>query len=90
MPLPRDIQVCKHGVRTDQHVCYDCEDEKMDAQLKTISSLKKDKFRKELICAALTGLVDSMEYFPEKLAKEAIGYADAVLKILEEEDERNN
>ena len=43
-------------------------------------------FRRSLICAALTGLVDSMEYFPEKLAKEAIGYADAVLKILEEEE----
>ena len=67
----------------------------MDNQLKTISELKKNKFRERLICAALTGLT-----FPNEpkvkgevtllahdiAATEAIKYADAVLKILEEED----
>ena len=43
--------------------------------------------RLSLICAALTGLVSQAQFSPEIVAKQAITQADAVLGLLEEEDE---
>ena len=87
----RERKFCKHGKPTEQY-CADCQREYIidNATISfssepAIKEVPQTPFRERLICAALTGLVDSMEYFPEKLAKEAIGYADAVLKTLEKE-----